>query len=606
MAKKKTTNSTNLMSYDFLPNMGGNVGGGLYSQLAQLGRVQRSQPVMNQMATQAFFSPITTYINKAEEQAVAGMVEYNMANPDVDDSQLFDGTEEAIGSELQENSARFRELNRKLAYMSPNNKDYADTVTEINKINKANVDLRDQNKKLLDIRNLIKSSDMSEFSFSNGAAYRDMYTDIQQGNKDNFSIKNGKITWTNPKAGNVKSIDVDTIPAEGPEFVNKAGYEFHLQNKLDTYKINAKGAMTPDALNVMAYKMREELGESGLKSLIWDNQNGTNALSKNGRFYNTEPFIQQYIASAGKSVSDPFIVDELKTRNTNYVLPGANKSIGEAFMDYYKTELAKETTFGQGYVPPKPEEEESTSTKTDKYGGFLYGRNETSGDPNHPDPNKRAGYQNIGYLKQMQNRSALLNFNPEDPQTIRGLHYDYNYDKDEGWQAFNNGDFVKNVKGSQIANIEGLLSANDVRAGEGTSMFNVSNVLKDQKTKAEEERVAPTVPGTVGLRDIEAKGKTANAQYQEVRDNLFNVFNAQFREDFDILPITTTTGFGGGMFGTGSTTSTVRNKIRIKSKDGSFDETYNIGENATRDIADQITQDFSAYIVPIDPDLIIK
>lgn len=360
MAKKKTTNPTNLMSYDFLPNMGANAGGGVYSQLAQLGRVQRSQPVMNQMATQAFFSPITTYINKAEEQAVAGMVEYNMANPDVDDSQLFDGTEEAIGSELQENSARFRELNRKLAYMSPNNKDYADTVTEINKINKANVDLRDQNKKLLDIKNLIKSSDMSEFSLSNGAAYRDMYTDIQQGVKDNFSIKNGKITWTNPKAGNVKSIDVDTIPAEGPEFVNKAGYEFHLQNKLDTYKINAKGAMTPDALNVMAYKMREELGESGLKSLIWDNQNGKNALSKNGRFYNTEPFIQQYIASAGKSVSDPFIVDELKTRNTNYVLPGANKSIGEAFMDYYKTELAKETTFGKGYVPPRQEDEETT------------------------------------------------------------------------------------------------------------------------------------------------------------------------------------------------------------------------------------------------------
>ena len=180
MAKKKTTNPTNLMAYDFLPNMGANAGGGLYSQLAQLGRVQRSQPVMNQMATQALFSPITTYINKAEEQAVAGMVEYNMANPDVDDSQLFDGTEEAIGAELQNNSARFRELNRKLAYMSPNNKDYADTVTEINKINKANVELRDQNKKLLDIRNLIKSSDVSELAGYNGAAGIAMYTDIQQ------------------------------------------------------------------------------------------------------------------------------------------------------------------------------------------------------------------------------------------------------------------------------------------------------------------------------------------------------------------------------------------------------------------------------------------
>lgn len=384
MAKKKTTNPTNLMSYDFLPSMGANAGGGLYSQLAQLGRVQRSQPVMNQMATQALFSPITTYINKAEEQAVAGMVEYNMANPDVDDSQLFDGTEEAIGAELQNNSARFRELNRKLAYMSPNNKDYADTVTEINKINKANVELRDQNKKLLDIRNLIKSSDISELSHSNGAAYLEMYKDIQQGVKDNFSIKDGKITWTNPKAGKVKSIDVDTIPAEGPSFKNRAGYEFHTKNKLDTYKINAKGAMTPDALNVMAYKMREELGDDGLKSLIWDNQNGTNALSKNGRFYNTEPFIQQYIASAGKSVSDPFIVDDLKTRNMNYVLPGADKSIGEAFMDYYKTELGKETTFGQGYVPPKGDGNNPSDLPfkpTTAYGAYSQGNIRLTGDP---------------------------------------------------------------------------------------------------------------------------------------------------------------------------------------------------------------------------------
>ena len=461
------------MSYDFLPNMGGNVGGGLYSQLAQLGRVQRSQPVMNQMATQAFFSPITTYINKAEEQAVAGMVEYNMANPDVDDSQLFDGTEEAIGSELQENSARFRELNRKLAYMSPNNKDYADTVTEINKINKANVDLRDQNKKLLDIRNLIKSSDMSEFSFSNGAAYRDMYTDIQQGVKDNFSIKNGKITWTNPKAGNVKSIDVDTIPAEGPEFVNKAGYEFHTRNKLDTYKINAKGAMTPDALNVMAYKMREELGESGLKSLIWDNQNGTNALSKNGRFYNTEPFIQQYIASAGKSVSDPFIVDELKTRNTNYVLPGANKSIGEAFMDYYKTELAKETTFGQGYVPSKEETDSKNPAATPwkEWGADYSSQYLKTGGTEALSP------ESVTWQQLAKRRTRLDNLD-----VLRGAHAVYKYEpKDKNdktpWKS-DIGEFSTYT----VADIEGL-----VKVGEGRADFegDIAGKLNDKNLEAQ-------------------------------------------------------------------------------------------------------------------------
>ncbi len=161
MAKKKTTNPTNLMAYDFLPNMSAGDNTGLYGQLAKLGRVQRAQPLVDQRITQAFLDPITTYINKAEEQVVASMVEYNDANPDLDDSLLFDGTEEAIGGQLQENSNRFKELNRKLAYMSPNNKNYADTVSEINKLNKENVSLRDQNKKLLDIRNVIKASDIS-------------------------------------------------------------------------------------------------------------------------------------------------------------------------------------------------------------------------------------------------------------------------------------------------------------------------------------------------------------------------------------------------------------------------------------------------------------
>jgi len=602
MAKKKTTNPTNLMAYDFLPNMSAGDSTNLYSQLAQLGRVQRAQPLVDQQITQAFLDPITTYINKAEEQVVAGMVEYNDANPDLDDSLLFDGTEEAIGSQLQENNNRFKELNRKLAYMSPNNKDYADTVSEINKINKENVSLRDQNKKLLDIRNVIKASDISKISKGNGAAYGKMYEQIQQGIKDNFSIKDGKIIWTNPdKKSRIKEISVDSLNAEGPEMTGGAWLELHTKNLNTIGQLPAN--LTANRSALVVKNTFKSLGNAGVKSLLWDNQNGTEKMNSDLTFYNTEPFIQKYIKSAGKGVT-PDIIEELKVKGMTYTLPGATESIGDAFSKWYQGKLNSEPKFGKG-LPPKKEEEETKQTETDKYGGFLYGRNETAGDPNHPDPKKRAGYQNIGYLKQMQNRNALLNFDPENPQTIRGLHYDYNYDKDEGWQAFNNGDFVKNVKGSDIAQIEGLLSANDIRAGEGTSMFNVSNVLKDQKTKAEEERVAPTVPGTVGLKDIEVKGRTASAQYQEVRDNLFNVFNDQFREDFNILPITTTS-FGGGMFGTGSTTSTVRNKIKIRSKDGSFEKIYDVGENASRAIADQITKDFNAYIVPIDPDLIIK
>ena len=238
----------------------------------------------------------------------------------------------------------------------------------------------------------------------------------------------------------------------------------------------------------------------------------------------------------------------------------------------------------------------------------MYGRNETGGDSNHPDENKRDSYQNIGYLKQMTNRNILRDFDPNDPSTskINGLHYDYQYNKKEGWQAFYNNEFVKNVKGSDIARIEGLLSADDIRRGDSYSMFNLSKVLKDQEQNKEDERLAPTVPGTVGLGSINIIGKTGSDQVQKIKSKLEKVFNNQFKEDFNILPIKTTIYGGGGMYGGSSTTTVTPNKIRIKSKDGSFDKIYNVGTNATREIADQITGDFKDYITPIPKDLIIK
>lgn len=286
----------------------------------------------------------------------------------------------------------------------------------------------------------------------------------------------------------------------------------------------------------------------------------------------------------------------------NFNYQAAKKAAAEFYADNIS-----EKEFNDGVaMRPRDPNAKTIETKTEEYGGFTYATNESGGDPNHPDENKKSSYQNIGYVKQMQNRNTLLNFDPDDPSTskIPGLHYDYQYDKEKGWQAFYNNEFVKNVKGSDIARIEGLLSATDMKAGKGTAMFNLNRVLKDKQTAAEQERLAPTIPGTVGLGALEVKGKTANAQHKEIRDNLFKIFNDQFKEEFDILPIQTYGTTGGG-FG-GSTTSVARDKIRIKSKDGSFNKEYAVGNKATQEIADQINEDLGDYITPIPSDLIIK
>ena len=75
---KKTKNPTNLMSYDFLPNVGGggNTMNNLFNQLMKLGTAQRQEPLAKQQAAQAFFKPISAYLAEANEKIVDGLIEY--------------------------------------------------------------------------------------------------------------------------------------------------------------------------------------------------------------------------------------------------------------------------------------------------------------------------------------------------------------------------------------------------------------------------------------------------------------------------------------------------------------------------------------------------
>lgn len=383
MAKKKTTNPTNLMAYDFLPKTTGGNMGGLYGQLAQLGAIQRSQPLANQAITQSFLNPVTTYINKAQEQVVAGMIEYNEANPDLDESQLFDGTEDSITLELKNNNARFKELNKQLAFMSPANPRYEETVAEMNRINKSNVTLRDQNKKLLDIKNMIRESDISAISQGNSSVYLNLYKDIQEGKKDNFSIKDGRIIYTNKdEKGELKTIDIDALDASGPEMTLGAAFdaEYKTRNKIRQIP---NSILTDQDLSAEVNIMARAIGNKGVKSLIWDSQNGGEPMSADGTMFNTEPWIQQYIKSAGKEVT-PDIVDMLKSKGVMYTLPGADKNMKDSFLDWYKGKVKTASKYGKGVTPSKANPRSINYTpfkNNEKYGAYRQGQITLSGSP---------------------------------------------------------------------------------------------------------------------------------------------------------------------------------------------------------------------------------
>ena len=92
------------MQYDFLPQVNQPAGGGLYKQLAQLGQVQRSEPLQQIVNTQALITPLTTMLDAANQKMIDGMADYNKANPDLDESQMFEGTEDLVAENIQSNT----------------------------------------------------------------------------------------------------------------------------------------------------------------------------------------------------------------------------------------------------------------------------------------------------------------------------------------------------------------------------------------------------------------------------------------------------------------------------------------------------------------------
>jgi hypothetical protein len=225
-------------------------------------------------------------------------------------------------------------------------------------------------------------------------------------------------------------------------------------------------------------------------------------------------------------------------------------------------------------------QKESQTPKTDKFGGFSQ-YSDTGGDPD-ADVNS---FQSIPYSDKVTRRKSLLNL-----ETIPGAHYTYKYDgnNEGGWQAFDGTKFVRNMNGADVARIEGLMSAND----SSFSDFNVGKVKSD----LDEKELQPKKPGTVGLGSINIEGNTTKDQVRRVANNLEEVFDENFKNEFDISVVSQNRIGGGGMFGGSSRTTTTPNKIRIKSKDGSFDKIYDIGPNATQKTVDQINIDFADYI----------
>ena len=339
MAKKQ--NDKDFMeSQDFLgdlfKNVGKSTGKSLFEKLSTNARQEAIQPLVKSLQVQAFTKPLTDLISKAKTAQKAGMAAYIAANPEIDDSLLYEGTGDLVSNVMQENNLRFREINRQLSFMDITNPRYQELANELNKINKTSAQLREDNTKLLNIRNLMKEEDRVE-ELTDGMAQtkQDMYDDILSGNTENFVNINGKLHWQDPNDTSLEPVAISSIDAGGPMYTNSIVKQEHVK----LYDSIIKAQYVNDV--VLANKIKniwnmDGVGNEGLKSFIFDSVDNDDLTS-----FNTSDWFNKWFEDNNIVGDEAQEAEKERIRNRGVKADGATGNVRQHFSAWYHRELKK-------------------------------------------------------------------------------------------------------------------------------------------------------------------------------------------------------------------------------------------------------------------------
>ena len=337
---KKQNNKNFMSSQDFLgdlfKNVGKSTGKNLFEKLSTNARQEALQPLVKSLQAQAFTKPLIELKNKAEEAQKAGMAAYIAANPEIDESLLYDGTANLVNNIMQQNNLRFRQINQQLSFMDVRNPRYQELANELNNINTISAQLREDNKKLLGIRNLMKEDNMVEMQSKGMSDYeKAMYNDILIGNTENFVNINGKLHWQDPDDAGVDPMAISSVDAAGPVYANSVVMEKHIE--LYNEVINAQfvdDRILHSKINNL-WNM-EGVGNAGLKSFIFDNEGVSDILG-----FDTSDWFDTWFKAQGIDVNDEraVLAEKERIRNAGVLASGKTGNVKQHFSAWYHGKL---------------------------------------------------------------------------------------------------------------------------------------------------------------------------------------------------------------------------------------------------------------------------
>ena len=416
MAKKQNDKDF-MSSQDFLgdlfKNVGKSTGASLFEKLSTNARQEAIQPLVKSLQTQALTKPLIDLKNKADKAQKAGMAAYIAANPEIDESLLYDGTGDLVNSIMQQNNLRFRQINQQLSFMDIRNPRYQELANELNKINTTSAQLREDNKKLLGIRNLMKDDNAVE-RLSDGMtdAEKALYNDILIGNRQNFVNINGKLHWQNPDNANEDPVAISSIDAAGPVYANSVVMEKHIG--LYNEVINAQfvdDRILHNKINNL-WNM-EGVGNAGLKSFIFDNEGAEDILG-----FDTSEWFETWFKDNNIISEEAQEAERQRIKNAGVLADGSTGNVKQHFSAWYHSKLkssvasqynkiqaAKKTDDGVlnprvGCTDPKATNYKSDATIDD--GSCVYGTENT----------KQQVYDKLfDYDNQMNDKSVATQLN---------------------------------------------------------------------------------------------------------------------------------------------------------------------------------------------------
>jgi len=259
----------------------------------------------------------------------------------------------------------------------------------------------------------------------------------------------------------------------------------------------------------------------------------------------------------------------------NYIVTMQDEELTRKIFKFNALEKGK-SVFAEGYSQRTTD----TSTKTSKEDFIPY--SETAGHPLSALGAQPRVARNI----KNANRTALL-----ERISFTGMHFHYNITQNEDGtftaNALNEkgGDImIENMSGSEIAQIEGLFGAND-------DSFSIFNFATSARTDVEQEENTPP-PGTRGLTLSSLK----NVSPRGFKDLIISKFSKNVLDDYDFRYVSTPSAFAKAPL-------LDKNKIIIKSKDGKYNKTFTIGNNATTETVREINLLFQDdYLKPVNKD----